>query len=256
MPITYWTALIGSPRAAGFPGTFAGFFSKDAIIEAVHASHHSRGPASPMSRCWLGVFVTALLFLPPVLPGVSATAKGAWTTIRGTTCHESPWVVTLPLVLLAVPSLVSAAGHRAAAVRRMVRRRHLHRPAHDTLAHLGEATGRPASSPRPARAAVLVRHGRRADGLVRLSRNAPASAGRAAPLRAINKVLERKYGFDQFNDFFFAGGARLHRPRPVEARATSRLIDGHGERPHAGSAGSRRGCGTCRRGTSTTTPSP
>ena len=38
MPITYWTALIGSLALIGFPG-FSGFFSKDALIEAVHASH-------------------------------------------------------------------------------------------------------------------------------------------------------------------------------------------------------------------------
>ena len=38
MPITYWTVLIGALANAGIP-PFAGFFSKDAIIEAVHASH-------------------------------------------------------------------------------------------------------------------------------------------------------------------------------------------------------------------------
>src|SRR4030095_10260171 len=38
MPITYWTMFIGALATAGFP-PFAGFFSKDTIIEAVHASH-------------------------------------------------------------------------------------------------------------------------------------------------------------------------------------------------------------------------
>src|SRR5690606_21182863 len=38
MPVTYWTALIGTLALVGFPGT-AGFFSKDALIEAVRDSH-------------------------------------------------------------------------------------------------------------------------------------------------------------------------------------------------------------------------
>ena len=41
MPITYWTSLVGSLALIGFPG-FSGFFSKDALIEAVEALHHSR----------------------------------------------------------------------------------------------------------------------------------------------------------------------------------------------------------------------
>ncbi len=55
MPITYLTMLIGAFANAGIP-PFAGFFSKDTIIEAVHASH-CRARASPTSRRSLGVFV-------------------------------------------------------------------------------------------------------------------------------------------------------------------------------------------------------
>ena len=56
MPITYWTALIGTLALIGFPG-FSGFFSKDALIEAVHASH-SRAHYAYWAVL-LGVFVTA-----------------------------------------------------------------------------------------------------------------------------------------------------------------------------------------------------
>ena len=58
MPVTYWTALLGSLALIGFPG-FSGFFSKDAIIEAVHASTIP-GAAYAYWCVLLGVFVTAL----------------------------------------------------------------------------------------------------------------------------------------------------------------------------------------------------
>ena len=102
MPITYWTSLFGSLALIGFPGT-AGFFSKDALIEAVHGA--SRAGSGYAYWCVLiGVFVTALysfrmFFL--VFHGPERIDDDA----RGH-LHESPWVVTLPLVLLAIPSLI------------------------------------------------------------------------------------------------------------------------------------------------------
>ena len=67
MPITYWTALVGSLALIGFPGT-SGFFSKDLLIEAVRESHwHQGATAGDQLTYWiaylsvlLGVFVTAL----------------------------------------------------------------------------------------------------------------------------------------------------------------------------------------------------
>ncbi|MDX1405830.1 MAG: NADH-quinone oxidoreductase subunit L [Woeseiaceae bacterium] len=102
MPITYWTALVGSLALIGFPG-FAGFFSKDALIEAVAGSHWSD------EVYWIaylsvvfGVFVTGLytfrLFFR-VFHGEERMDSQTRSHL-----HESPWVVTAPLILLAIPS--------------------------------------------------------------------------------------------------------------------------------------------------------
>jgi NADH-quinone oxidoreductase subunit L len=106
MPITYWTSLIGSLALIGFPGT-AGFFSKDLLIEAVKESHW-RGEGAVYWIAYLsvllGVFVTALysfrmFFL--VFHGEERMDKETRSHL-----HETPWVVTVPLVMLAIPSLV------------------------------------------------------------------------------------------------------------------------------------------------------
>jgi NADH-quinone oxidoreductase subunit L len=121
MPITYWTAVIGSVALAGIP-PFAGFFSKDAIIEAVQLSTVG-GHRYAEFAVTIGVFITAfytfrMLFLAfhgeerfrhadahaadsPQEPGHDETHG------HGGDPHESPWVVTVPLVLLAIPSIYS-----------------------------------------------------------------------------------------------------------------------------------------------------
>ena len=58
MPITWITSLLGSLALIGTP-FFSGFYSKDMIIEAAGTAPMCRAPASPTSRCWPGVFVTA-----------------------------------------------------------------------------------------------------------------------------------------------------------------------------------------------------
>ena len=102
MPITYWTALIGTLALIGFPG-FSGFFSKDALIEAVHLS--TIPGASYAYWCvLLGVFVTALYsfrLLFVVFHGEERIDPHAREHLK-----ESPRVVTAPLIALAVPSVI------------------------------------------------------------------------------------------------------------------------------------------------------
>ncbi|MGE5624549.1 MAG: NADH-quinone oxidoreductase subunit L [Bacillota bacterium] len=117
MPITYWTCLVGSLALIAFPG-FSGFFSKDTIIEAVHASN--RAGATYAYWCvLLGAFVTGLysfrmFFMTFHGKERFVVEKGHGHDDHGHhepghlahAPHESPWVVTVPLIALAVPSVI------------------------------------------------------------------------------------------------------------------------------------------------------
>jgi NADH-quinone oxidoreductase subunit L len=102
MPITYWVSLIGSLALIGFPG-FSGYFSKDAIlIAAQNADVWGSGYA--YLCVMLGVFVTAfysfrMFFL--VFHGEERMDKHTREHL-----HETPWVVTGPLIALAIPSVI------------------------------------------------------------------------------------------------------------------------------------------------------
>ena len=103
MPITYWTMFVAALASAGVPG-FSGFFSKDAIIEAVHFANIP-GVGFAYFCVLTTVFVTALY-----------TFRLIFMTFHGQTrmdvhtkehLHESPWVVTMPLVILAIPTIAA-----------------------------------------------------------------------------------------------------------------------------------------------------
>jgi NADH-quinone oxidoreductase subunit L len=113
MPITWITAWIGTLALIGFP-FFAGFYSKDAIIEAVHASTRW-GAGVAYWAVLLGVIVTAfysfrLLYLTfHGQPRYTIDVGAGHHPPDGVLQHapkESPLVVTVPLILLAIPSIV------------------------------------------------------------------------------------------------------------------------------------------------------
>jgi NADH-quinone oxidoreductase subunit L len=101
MPVTYWTCLIGALALIGFPG-FSGFFSKDIIIEALHHSE-TEGAGYAYWCALIGVFVTALYSFRLVFMTFHGRERMDEHTREH--LHESPWVVTLPLVALAIPSI-------------------------------------------------------------------------------------------------------------------------------------------------------
>jgi NADH-quinone oxidoreductase subunit L len=118
MPITWITSLLGSLALIGTP-FFSGFYSKDSIIEAVHESHLAAAGFANFAVL-AGVFVTAfysfrmyfLVFHGKERYDQNPDAHHGHDDHHDDhghdshSPHESPWVVTVPLILLAIPSVV------------------------------------------------------------------------------------------------------------------------------------------------------
>ena len=205
MPWTYGTVLIGAIASAGVPG-FAGFFSKDAIIEAVHLS---KTPGAGFA--WLAVtacvFVTAFYTFRLVFYAFHGKERFGPNDHAP---HESPAVVTVPLVLLAIPSICAgwligpvlfggyfggsisiASSHTA--LREMAGEFHGVLP---MMAHAVKAI--PFWLTAGGIAAAWYLYIFRPELHVKLRQKAGV----------LVTILEEKYGFDRFYDWFFAGGAR------------------------------------------------
>jgi NADH-quinone oxidoreductase subunit L len=219
MPITYVTVLIGALANAGFP-PFAGFFSKDTIIEALHASH-TWGAGFAYAAALGAVFVGGLYSFRLVF--YAFHGKERFDTAEhkhadhgddhdhGGPPQESPWVVTLPLVLLAIPSVASGWVIGDVVFGNYFGTSIFVSEEHGVIAEMAHEF-----------------HGIGAMMLQGLTELpfwfALAGAGTAfylyilrpdlpavvrGKLSLVVRILDDKYGFDRFNDWFFAGGARL-----------------------------------------------
>ena len=231
MPITWITFLIGSLSLIGTP-FFSGFYSKESIIEAVHLSHLP-GSGVAYFAVMAGVFVTAfysfrMYFL--VFHGEERFGKAHDNhhahhdhgddvshdahhhgLAPGQKPNESPWVVTVPLILLAFPSVLIGyfafepmlhEGYFRDAI--YVAVQHLEmKEMHEELEH-AFSMALHALTTLPFWLAVA---GVVSSGYFYLKRpDIPAAIQKR--FQGIYTLLDNKYYLDRFNDWFFAGGAR------------------------------------------------
>ncbi|SCZ49431.1 NADH-quinone oxidoreductase subunit L [Thiohalomonas denitrificans] len=207
MPITWLTTLIGSLALIGAP-FFSGFYSKDSIIEAVG---QSQLPGSDVAyiAVLLGVFVTALYSFRMYFLVFHGKERMDEHTRKH--LHETPRVVTWPLILLAIPSILAGALFvDSMAFGDFFREAIVVAPAHDTLGALaGDFHGWFSfglhgfvTAPFWLAAAGV------ATAYLLYMKFTHVPAMLREKLGWLYAILDRKYGFDDFNDWFFAGGSR------------------------------------------------
>jgi NADH-quinone oxidoreductase subunit L len=103
VPITFAMMLIGTIALTGFPFT-AGWYSKDAIIEVAHAGHHSPAGAYAFWLLVIAAFLTSFYSWRLMFMAFFGAPRDAEAVEHA---HESPWVMTAPLLVLAVGALAA-----------------------------------------------------------------------------------------------------------------------------------------------------
>ena len=206
MPITYWTMFMAALASSGVPG-FSGFFSKDAIIEAVHFADI---PGSGFAYfCVLStVFITALYTFRLVFMTFHGKPRMDHHTEEH--LHESPWVVTLPLIILAIPTVCAGwligpmlfGGYFGEAIH--------FSPQHGAVAQMAAefhgVVGMMTHSLSTAPFWLSIGGIFTAWYLYMVRTDLPEKIKKAAgPLFTL---LDRKYFIDEFYSWLFAGGAR------------------------------------------------
>jgi NADH-quinone oxidoreductase subunit L len=205
MPFTFITAWVGTLALTGFP-PFAGFFSKDAIIEAVHHSHLP-GAGFAYVAVLAGVFVTALYSFRLMFLAFYGTPRMDEHTRKH--LHESPAVVVIPLILLAIPSLVAGWIY----IKRMLFGNFFGDaikvlPQHNVLAQIHfDGIGPFIAHGLQSAPFVLAVLGLGLAWLLYLREPHWPDLIRAR-MQLVYDILVRKYGVDEFYQAVFAGGAR------------------------------------------------
>ena len=206
MPITWITMLIGSLALIGTP-FFSGFFSKDTIIEAVH---HANIPGAGIAY-WavlLSVFVTALYSFRMYF--LVFHGKPRMDDHTREHLHESPWVVTGPLIALAFFSVVAGYVIDPVVFGDFFNGVIYVSPEHPGLAHVAEHYHGPLSF-------VLHAFGGPAIYLAIAGvftawyvymKNPDLADNIRQRFNGLYQVLVNKYYADDFNEVVFAGGAR------------------------------------------------
>jgi NADH-quinone oxidoreductase subunit L len=209
MPITYVTYLIGCLALCAFP-PFAGFFSKDTIIEVAHLSQI---PGSHYAAfcVTLGAMVTAIYTFRSffmTFHGKPRMTKEAYDHV-----HESPWVVWLPLVLLAIPSIVIGyllympmLFHKPTLLGSSI----FVLPKNDVLATLGHEVVSPLMSILHAPYSLTFWLALLGVVLAWVAYIALPSLPSylARQFALLYKLLVNKYGFDRFNELVFVNGSK------------------------------------------------
>ena len=207
MPKTYWVSLVGSLSLIGFPG-FAGYFSKDAIILAAQNANIP-GAGYAYLMVLLGVFVTAfytfrMFFL--VFHGEERMDEHTRSHL-----HETPHVVTVPLILLAIPSAIIGwftidavlfGGYFDDSI--MVLEKH------GAMAAVANVFHGPANFVAHGFSGVplyLAAAGVISAWYIYLKKPSIADAVRSK-FNFIYTLLDQKYYFDRFNEIVFAGTSR------------------------------------------------
>jgi NADH-quinone oxidoreductase subunit L len=207
MRITWITSLVGSLALIGLPGS-SGFFSKDAIIEAVHHSSIA-GSGYAYFAVVSGVFITALYSFRMYF--LVFHGKGPRDEHAKAHLHESPKVVTIPLILLAIPSLfigMFTVGDMVFG--EWFKDAIFVLPEHDTLSAIGfhgtwaffthGIFGLPTLLAASGVAVAFVFYIKKPE-LAESWKKRFESVG-------IYQILDKKYGFDETYQALFAGGSR------------------------------------------------
>jgi NADH-quinone oxidoreductase subunit L len=209
MPITYVTFLIGSLALCAFP-PFSGFYSKDTIIEAAQLSQIP-GSSYAYYCVAIGAMVTALYTFRSLFMTFHGKPRMDKHTLDHV--HESPWVVWLPLVILAVPSVIL--GYILYMPMLFNKPTLLSSslfvlPEHDVLAELAHEVTSPFAS------AIHALHtpvfwitvaGAFIAWICYIAKpGIPAYLAQRFSL--IYRILMDKYGFDSFNNLIFVKGAK------------------------------------------------